>query len=178
LYDGSLRLWDLESGTQIGEDWRYEINAGVLSINLSPNGKTVASGHNDGKVRLWDIETKKIIAEWTEYIDSGCALCWNADGNQVVGGYWDGKTRVWDVESGEMVLTSKTGHYWVNAVIYSPGATKSATGGLDVEENHAVKIWDAKTSKLFKALKQDNGVWSLAWTSDREVQPSSYVWPD
>jgi WD40 repeat protein len=77
-----------------------------------------------------------------------------------------------------MVLTSKTGHYWVNAVIYSPGATKSATGGLDVEENHAVKIWDAKTSKLFKALKQDNGVWSLAWTSDREVQPSSYVWPD
>ena len=45
--DGSLRLWNLESGVQIGNDWRDggdRRDAGVCTIALSPNGKTVASG--------------------------------------------------------------------------------------------------------------------------------------
>jgi WD40 repeat protein len=43
-FDGSLRLWDLESGTQIGEGWRDDEakGAGVCDIALSSNGKTVA----------------------------------------------------------------------------------------------------------------------------------------
>jgi len=91
------------------------------------------------------------------------ALCWSADGSQVGSGSWDGTARVWDVKSGKTVLTIKTGHEWVNAVIYSPNATKIATGGRNED---ALKIWDAKTGELFKTLKQDEQVWSLAWTSD------------
>ena len=55
-YDGSLRLWNLESGEQIGDDWRDDddcSDADVWSIALSPNGKTLASGSLDGKVKLW-----------------------------------------------------------------------------------------------------------------------------
>ncbi|KAG1723228.1 WD40-repeat-containing domain protein [Suillus lakei] len=74
--DGSLRLWDMESGAHIGEDWTYEVDIGedcpggpvliteaektaAYTIALSPNGKTVVSGGSDEKVRLWDIETGK-----------------------------------------------------------------------------------------------------------------------
>jgi WD40 repeat protein len=45
--DRSLRLWDLESGAQIGEEWWDENNA-VWSMALSPNGKTIASGSGHG----------------------------------------------------------------------------------------------------------------------------------
>ncbi|KAG1838039.1 WD40-repeat-containing domain protein [Suillus subalutaceus] len=162
--DGSRRLWDLESGIHIGDDWKdEEDNAGVWSMALSPNGQTVASGHNDGKVRLWDVETMKVIVEWTRHAHVVCALCWSADGNQVLSGSWDGTARVWDVESSKTVLTIKTGHNQMRAVIYSPDATKIATGGLD---ENAVKIWNAKTGNLLNTLKHDNGVWGLAWTSD------------
>ena len=41
--DGSLRLWDLKSGAQIGEDWRDGYPE-VWSMALSPNGEIVASG--------------------------------------------------------------------------------------------------------------------------------------
>ncbi|KAG2335754.1 hypothetical protein BDR05DRAFT_953844 [Suillus weaverae] len=44
-WDGSLRLWDLESGTQIREDWRDEDASGLWSMALSPNGNIVASGY-------------------------------------------------------------------------------------------------------------------------------------
>ncbi|KIK32280.1 hypothetical protein CY34DRAFT_814358, partial [Suillus luteus UH-Slu-Lm8-n1] len=160
--DGSLRLWDLKSGTQIGKDWRDE-NDGVFSMALSPTGERVASGCNDGKVRLWDVETRKVICKLTGHTRVVWALCWSVDGERVASGSWDGTARVWDVKRGRNILTIKTGHHWVWAVTYSPDSSKLATGG---NEDDAVKIWDAKTGELLNTLKHNYIVLSLAWTSD------------
>jgi len=162
--DGSLRLWDLESGTQIGEDWR-DGNDAVQSMALSPNGKTIASGGDNGKVRLWDVETRKVILKWTGHTEVVYALCWSADGKRVASGSWDGTARVWDVKRGKNVLTIRTEYHWVWAVIYSPDSSKLATGG---DEEDAVKIWDAKTGEHLKTLNHHDYdmVRSLAWTPD------------
>jgi len=94
-WDGSLRLWDLESGKQIGEDWRDDNNA-VRSMTLSPDGKTIASGSGGGdyNVRLWDVKTRKVIANWTGHTYVVCTLCWSADSERVVSGSWDGTARI------------------------------------------------------------------------------------
>jgi WD40 repeat protein len=166
-FDGSLRLWEIESGTQLGDDWRDDgDNAVVFNIALSPNSKTVASGSRDGKVRLWDVGTKKVVAKWTGHTDIVRSLCWSVDGERVVSGSDDGKIRVWDVESGDTVLGPiNTGHRYVSAVIYSPDTTKIATGGL---YGNGLKIWDAKTGNLLSTIKHGSQVWSLAWTSDQK----------
>jgi len=164
--DGSLRLWEIESGKQIGDDWRDGENEQVWSIALSPNGKTVASGSGDGKVRLWDVQTKKVIAKWTGHTDAARQLCWSADDERVVSGSNDGTIRIWGVESGDTVLGPiMTGHKFVSAVIYSPDTTKIATGGFN---ETALKIWDAKRGNLLSTIKHDSMVWSLAWTSDQK----------
>jgi len=164
--DGSLRLWEIESGAQIGDDWVDGRKEGVWSIALSPNSKTVASGSNDGKVRLWDVETKKVAARWTGHTNAARSLCWTVDGERVVSGSHDGTIRVWDVESGDTVLGPiKTGHERVFAVIYSPDTTTIATGGYN---ENALKIWDAKTGNLLSTIELDYRAWSLAWTSDQK----------
>jgi len=70
--DGSLRLWNLESGVQIGNDWRDDDDddddgdggggdrrdAVVWTIALSPNGKTVASGNAHDSV----ISSRRTVA--------------------------------------------------------------------------------------------------------------------
>ncbi|KAG0695672.1 quinon protein alcohol dehydrogenase-like superfamily [Suillus ampliporus] len=161
--DGSLRLWDLESGTQIGEDWREEgRKVEVEGLALSPDGKTVASGSSDGTVRLWDVEIGKVIAKWTVHTYTVHSVCWSADGERVMSGSDDGMAIVWDVKIGKTVLTIKTGHTQVWAVIYSPDQSKIATGGYTED---AVKIWDAKTGELLDTLEHFM-VLSLAWTSD------------
>ena len=166
--DGSLRLWDLESGVQIGNDWCDDGKEEVWSISLSPNGKTVASGSSDGKVRLWDVETKKVIVRWTGHTSTVRSLCWSADGERVVNGCDDGTFGVWDVESGDAVLGPiRTGHRYVHAVIYSPDTTKIVAGGLD-ETSASLKIWDAKTGNVLSTIKDDYQVSSLAWTSDEK----------
>ncbi|KIK45777.1 hypothetical protein CY34DRAFT_496524 [Suillus luteus UH-Slu-Lm8-n1] len=164
--DGSLRLWDLESGTQTGNEWWDEKRVdAVCSMALSPNGKIIAtgSGSSDFKLTLWDVETRKIISKWAGHSNVVCALCWSADGDRVVSGSWDGTARVWDVKKGKTVLAIETGYVWVWAVIYSPDSSKFATGG---DKDNAVKIWDAKTGKRLTTLKHDVMVCSLAWTSD------------
>ncbi|KAG2096298.1 WD40-repeat-containing domain protein [Suillus discolor] len=130
--DGSLRLWDLESGTQIGEDWRDEDNVVFRSLALSPNGKMIASGDYDGKVRLWDVETRKVIARWTGHAHTVQSLCWSADDKQVASGSWDGTARIWEVKKGKTILKIETSHARVNAVMYSPDSSKLATGRGDM----------------------------------------------
>jgi WD40 repeat protein len=172
-YDGSLRLWNLESGVQIGNDWRDDEDGdggdgkdAVWIIALSPNGKTIASGGLNGKVRLWDVETEKLVARWTGHTNSTESLCWSVDGERVVSGSYDGTIRVWDVESGDTVLGPiNTGHRFVHAVIYSPDTTKIATGGY---KETGLKIWDATTGNLLSTIKLDSIVISLAWTSDNK----------
>ena len=164
--DGSLRLWERESGAQMGNDWRdVEDEKGVCIIALSPNGETIASGSSHGMVKLWNIEMRKVIAKWTGHTKVVSSVCWSRDGKCVVTGSYDGTARVWDVESGETVLGPiTTGHQRIDAVAYSPDASNFATGGY---HEGAVKIWDAGTGELLSTLKQDSWVWSLVWTSDQ-----------
>jgi len=172
-YDGSLRLWNLDSGAQIGNDWRDDDGGDggdgkeeVWIIALSPNGKTIASGGGSGKVKLWDVKTKKVIARWIGHAEGTESLCWSVDDERVVSGSNDGTIRVWDIENGDTVLGPiKTGHQCVHAVIYSPDTTKIATGGSN---ENALKIWDAKAGNLLSTIEHVSTVWSLAWTSDQK----------
>jgi WD40 repeat protein len=170
-WDGSLRVWNLKSGKQIGKDWRDGNSGGVWTIALSPDGKKVVSGSNDGGVRLWDMDTCKVIAKWTGHTRTVSSVCWSRDGQQVVSGSEDGTVREWDVEKGETILGPiETGHKLVYAVVYSPDMTVFATGGRygpNFDSESKIKIWDLKTGKLVATLKgHTDSVWCLAWTPD------------
>jgi WD40 repeat protein len=107
-WDGSLRVWDLQSGKQIGNDWR-DGEGGVTTIALSPGGKKIVSGSSDGAMRLWDVDTGMAIAELTGHTSRVYSVCWSRDGRRVVSGAeHDGTARVWDVESGKTVLAIAT----------------------------------------------------------------------
>jgi len=168
-YDGSLRLWDLESSAQIGDEWREEgDDMKVQTMVLSPNGKTLASGSYGGTVRVWDIETGKVIAKWEVHNERAESVCWSPDGERVAGGFLDGTVWVWDVKTGKPVEgfnPIKTGFQEVFAVSCSPEATMIATGGFI---KNGIKIWDAKTGKLLSTIEDDWAVWSLTWTSDEK----------
>jgi WD40 repeat protein len=168
--DGSLRVWNLKSGKQIGQEWR-DGNNRVWTIRLSPDGKKVVSGSDDGLVRLWDMDTRKVIAKWTGHAGTVRSVCWSRDGRQVVSGSEDGTVREWDVEKGETILGPiETGHKHVFTVVYSPDMTMFATGGYgepSPDTDSAIKIWDLKTGKLAATLKgHTQSVMCLAWTPD------------
>ncbi|KAJ8583150.1 WD40 repeat-like protein [Rhizopogon salebrosus TDB-379] len=165
--DGSLRLWNLERGEQIGDDWREEENqvAAVFTLALSPDGKTVASGGQSGTVLLWDVETGEMTATWTGHTSDVDSVCWSPNGERLVSGSLDNTVTVRDVKRGEVTLGPiRTGHGRVYVVAYSPDGTKIATGGYDGN----VKVWDSTTGERLSTLEHKSSVLSrcLAWLSD------------
>ena len=60
--DKTVRLWDVGSGSQIGEPLRGH-DDWVLSVGISGDGRTVVSGSWDETVRLWDIGSGSQIGE-------------------------------------------------------------------------------------------------------------------
>ncbi|KAG2343909.1 WD40 repeat-like protein [Suillus weaverae] len=156
--DGSFRVWDLERGTQVGEEWEDKERA-VSVIALSLDGKTVASGSFDGTVRLWNIDTGKVIKKWTGHTKSVISVCWSPDGGRVVSGSKEDTFRVWDVKSGETIIGPINTRNDVQTVCYSPDGKIIATGGF-----MGLKVWDANTGELLKTL--DGLFLSLVWTSD------------
>jgi WD40 repeat protein len=149
--DGSLRVWNLKSGKQVGGDW-WDGDSGVRTMALSPDGKRVVSVSWDGKVRLWNIDTGKVIARWMGHTETVWSVCWGRDIQRMVGGYY-GIAREWDVENRETILICKPfpiGHERAYAVVYSPDMTMFATGGLDGARRPGlyeslIRIRDAKT---------------------------------
>src|SRR5258706_16315515 len=55
-YDTTIRIWDGESGTVIGEPLTGH-TGGLHSVAYSPDGQHIISGSDDGTIRIWDAET-------------------------------------------------------------------------------------------------------------------------
>jgi WD40 repeat protein len=166
-WGGLIRVWDLETGKQVGEKWEdkhvgekwEEKDFRVMTMALSPDSKKVASGSFDGAVKLWNVDTGKIIKTWTGHIEKVYFVSWSPDGGRVVSGSEDGTFRVWDVEHGKTILGPiNTGENIVRAVCYSPDANMIATSG------DRLKIWDANSGESLKSFEVHSTC--LAWTSD------------
>ncbi|KAG2051117.1 WD40 repeat-like protein [Suillus hirtellus] len=155
-WDGSFRIWDMETGTQVKE-WEENFS----SIALSPDGKTLASGSWDGAVKLWSIDTGKVIKTLTEHTEKDI-VCWSPDGGRVVGRSLDGTFRVWDVKSEETIVGPVKAGRYVYVIRYSPDAKMIATAVDD-----RLKIWDGNTGELLKTL--DGFSTCLAWTSNGKI---------
>ncbi|KAG2051109.1 WD40 repeat-like protein [Suillus hirtellus] len=159
MVSGSIQVWDLEQGTQVGEEWEDK-DVRVRAIALAPGGKTVATGCEDGAVKLWDVDTGKVIKTCMGHTQEVKSVCWSPDGRRVVSRSFK-EIRVWDVESGETIVGPIDAGVNVSAVCYSPDGKMITAGGVNL------KIWDANSGKLLKTLE---GFFTcLAWTSNGKI---------
>jgi WD40 repeat protein len=93
--DGSLRLWEIESGREL---LRFSGHEGiVLRVAVSPNGRFLASAGSDRTVRLWDIESGKELRVLKGHEGAVFAVAFSPDGRQLISGSSDGTALLWDV---------------------------------------------------------------------------------
>ena len=74
--DGTARLWDVETGEELGE---MEHEAWVNWAEFSPNGHWVATGCDDGTARLWDADTGKALGDAFRHADAVLAVEFSPD---------------------------------------------------------------------------------------------------
>jgi predicted NACHT family NTPase len=108
--DKTARLWDAETGKQIGEPLRGHKDW-VRSAAFSPDGKRIVTASDDKTARLWDAETSKQIGEPLRgHGNTVVSAAFSPDGKRIVTASGDKTARLWRIfaNTQELVSHAKT----------------------------------------------------------------------
>ena len=73
------------------------VDAGVTSVCISPDGRLVAAGSLDTVVRIWDVQTGQLVERLKGHRDSVYSVAFTPDGKGLVSGSLDKTLKYWDV---------------------------------------------------------------------------------
>ncbi len=131
--DGSLRVWDLRSGSA-----RVLRKGGsfLFAADLSADGARAAAIGEEGIVYVYDVATGDQLAELRGHDGAGEAVGLSPDGRRVVSGGADRSVRVWDVATGESTVLR--GHAsGVATAAFGDDGTRVISAADD-----GVRVWD------------------------------------
>jgi hypothetical protein len=107
-------------------------NGPVKSIDISPDGKFMATGSAGGTVKIWDLKSANLIFDLkgpntNKDINS---VVFSPDGKIIASGGADGKVILWNTASG-IITGSHPGQKGIYQISYSPDGKLLASCGYD-----------------------------------------------
>lgn len=162
---GKLVRWDLEAG-RVAQTFKT-VPELFLSLAVSPDGKTLASGGVNAGPFLWDAATGASVdldpagprvKGWVH------GLAFSPDGKTLAVAGSNGRVRVWDVATRKELHAGDehTGGI-VHAAVPPDGKSVATAGG-----DGTVRLWDLATGKAVRSWSVDEkrGVWAVDYTPD------------
>jgi len=163
--DGTLRLWDAETGEALVDPMRGH-QGEIFSVAFSPDGNRIASGGSDHTLRVWDPMTGEQIGSPLFGHNGGVySVTFSPDGRHILSGGGDGNLRLWDASTHAPQGNPAVGHVGrVYCVSFSPDGSQIVSGG----EDSSVRLWDALTLEASggQIIRQEGLVLSVAFSPD------------
>jgi WD40 repeat protein/transcriptional regulator with XRE-family HTH domain len=137
----------------------------IWGVDISPDGKYMATASNDETTRLWDIATGQSVHVFYGHTGRVEGVAFSPDGKFfLTASEGDQTARLWDLESGETlrVFSGHSGELAFGA--FSPDGKTIATAGGDP----TARIWDVATGETLHILQHDSAFSGLAFSPDGE----------
>jgi WD40 repeat protein len=143
----------------------------VAALAFSPDGRVLASAHQDGLVRLWEPAGGRELKRLRGHAGEVSAVRFSPDGKWLVSGGSDGTQRIWEILSGQEVWRTAGHDCRVReAVFAADGRSVFTAGGVEA------LAWDVRVrtagqfsnDKLWERLASPDAgvayaaVWALA----------------
>src|SRR5919202_1842258 len=137
----------------------------VLSVAISPDGQTLATGSRDKTIKIWHLGSGELIRTLTGHSDFVLSVVISSDGQTLASCSWDKTIKIWHLGSGKLLHTL-TGHSEaVHSVAISPNGHILASGG-----DNTIKIWHLGNGKLIRTLDgHHNQFSSVAFSPDGQT---------
>jgi WD40 repeat protein len=173
--DATMRLWDLDKGTEIKKFSTGHKSGWTWQVAFSPDEKqALCSTGVAASLMLWDLDKGTEVRKYTGFPVWAYGAGFSPDGKYALGSEggrnednMGGKNnlRLYDAESAKLVreFEGHTGYVW--RAFYSPDGKKIASVGAN---DQSLRIWDPETGKSLVTVKDahDGNVVGLAWSPD------------
>jgi WD40 repeat protein/formylglycine-generating enzyme required for sulfatase activity len=169
--DGTLRLWELESGRCVRT---FEGHTGaVQSIGWSLGGRYALSGGVDGTVRLWEVSSGRCLRTFEGHAGAVTSGVQSSDGRYALSGSADQTLRLWDCRSGRCLRTYRGHTSDVNSVCLAYDDRYALSGSSDT----TLRLWEVATGKCLRTFEGHtslvssvclsvDGLWALSASWD------------
>jgi WD40 repeat protein/DNA-binding SARP family transcriptional activator len=167
--DGTLILWDLQSGQLL-----YQLDAlarepGVWALAISPDGSTALSDTGQGSMILWDLQRGELLRilrgpdpdGWT----GASGIAYRPDGTTALSVGGDGRIIEWDLESGQAIRQIGEHPGLRTRVVVTPDGRLAMTAGMD----GALMLWDLETGRLIRRSEGHGVIFDLTLSADGET---------
>jgi len=150
--DGTARLWDINSGTEI-RCWN-EHSGSVKCIGVNAGGTRVLTGDEFGVFRLWDIESSEVVSIFESNSSSVSCVAFCSDGTSILSGHVGGDLILWDMESQSIRFKAETNEGSVASISCVPTGNFVVRNGPETSLSiYDVSLRLAKADLKFNASK-------------------------
>jgi len=169
-YNGSARLWDLDSGKPISKVLRH--SSQLLSIDIDPAGQRIITGGQDGRITGWSVSNSTTPEHVIEVEARVSHVEFSPTGESFAVGCDDGACRQYASNTGQVVTPPLAHGGAVRHLTFSSDGNRLATASHD----RMARIWDTSTGQLVcPPLRHDREVVSVSFSpDDRFLVTASY----
>jgi hypothetical protein len=152
-----VKLWDLPGGGLL-RTFGSGIAGGVDCLTSSPDGRILASGHDDGAVRLWELASGQPTHTLSGHSGRVSSIAFSPNGQVLASGSWDLTIRLWDITNYQLLATMVGQPAAVLSISFAPDGRVLAAGA-----DTKIGLWD---------------VLPLTITGQRSAPPVQVAWTD
>ena len=169
--DGTLRAWDVSTGTQ---RWEKDVGAEVWAVALPSHDPFFIAygGYSNNAIRMRYSDDGDWRGEVAGHTSSVTSLAFKPNSYVLASGSHDNTIRIWDVEDRDNLWHVRTlrGHTdVVYSVAWSPGGRTLASASGD----GTVRLWNPNNGINFAVLRGHTAaVFCVAWSPDGRILAS------
>ena len=160
---GRLAFLDASSGEVLARLPRDLASLWLTAAVYSPDGASLAIGHDDGTVSLWDVATGQQLAKLGPTIDNEPVMdvAFTPDGRTLAMLAHRGTFRAWSVPAGDLLVGRQTNTGLGTAIAFSPDGQQVAASGGD-----GAVVWPLLGSEPIATLAGGGIVNDVAFSPD------------